>query len=128
MMPDSTNETGRAALAAWLARYVDAWRTNDPADITERLTQSARYLNRPGARPRLKRPDPRNGWTTCHEILGMDILPDQCGTKGVVQGWTTSTGVVEPVSFDQLWVTDPEDDGRASVFTEWWMRRPQSRE
>ena len=125
-------------LANWLTRYVQAWRTSDPADIAALFTPGARYLTQPDAQPWLgheaivsgwlARAAREPGWTTHHQILGTHRFPDRHGVRGFVQGRTVYAGGDQTITFDNLWVVDLGPDGRAGSFTEWWMRRPPAEE
>jgi SnoaL-like domain len=121
--------TDREALARWTQGYVKAWGSNDPADIRALFTPDARYLTEPHAaawvgrdeivREWLDRKDEPGGYTFRWEILGMD------GDLGFVRGWTTYRGEAPtdpPKEYGNLWVVRLAPDGRASEYTEWWVR------
>ena len=119
-MPD------REALARWTDAYISAWDSNDPDEIRGLFTEDARYLTEPHARPWtgqdeivaewLARKDEPGDHTFRWEILAMD------GAMGFVRGWTSYPTQDPPVDYGNLWVIRLEDDGRASEFTEWWVR------
>ena len=44
------------------------------------------------------------------------------GDLGFVRGWTTYTKETPPKEYGNLWVVRLADDGRASEYTEWWVR------
>jgi hypothetical protein len=44
------------------------------------------------------------------------------GDLGFVRGWTTYTQETPPKEYGNLWVVRLADDGRASEYTEWWVR------
>jgi hypothetical protein len=44
------------------------------------------------------------------------------GDLGFVRGWTTYTQETPPKQYGNLWVVRLADDGRASEYTEWWVR------
>jgi hypothetical protein len=44
------------------------------------------------------------------------------GDLGFVRGWTRYTQEAPPKEYGNLWVVRLADDGRASEFTEWWVR------
>ena len=44
------------------------------------------------------------------------------GDLGFVRGWTTYTQQDPPREYGNLWVIRLTDDGRASEYTEWWVR------
>jgi ketosteroid isomerase-like protein len=105
--------------------YVKAWDTNDPQDIRALFTPDARYFTEPHAQPWtghdaivaewLGRKDEPGDHTFRWEILAMD------GDLGFVRGWTTYIQE-DPKEYGNLWVIRLTDDGRASEYTEWWVR------
>lgn len=115
----------RESLRRWTEGYVGAWASNDPADIRALFTEDARYLTEPHAEPWtghdeivrewLDRKDEPGDYTFRFEILAQD------GDLGFVRGWTTYPGE-DPREYHNLWVIRLEDDGRASEYTEWWVR------
>jgi hypothetical protein len=64
----------------------------------------------------LGRKDEPEDHTFRWEILALD------GDLGFVRGWTTYTKETPPKEYGNLWVVRLADDGRASEFTEWWVR------
>ena len=119
----------RDALAAWVEGYERAWRSNDRDDIASLFTDDARYLPRPvgetiTGRERivewwLANADGPGDATFSFEVLGVD------GRRGFVQGVTTyrASGDEPERIYDNLWVIDLADDGRADAYTEWYVRR-----
>ena len=116
--------TDRAAVEAWVRRYVEAWRSNDPAEIGDLFTQEAEYFTAPYREPWRGReaivrgwqgrPEPPDTWTFQFEVAGVD------GDTGFVRGrtdYTTGEG-----TFANLWLIRLDDEGRAFEFVEWWMR------
>jgi uncharacterized protein (TIGR02246 family) len=115
------------AVSAWVDRYVQAWNTNDPAEIGALFTDDAVYYHAPFAA----------GWhgraTIVAEWLGRkdepgdttfryEVLAAQDGL-GIVRGWT-HYHTQPPREFSNLWVIRLGADGRCSEFTEWWMQKP----
>ncbi|WP_394550926.1 nuclear transport factor 2 family protein [Agromyces sp. MMS24-JH15] len=116
-----------ASMAAeWVAGYVRAWETNDPADIGALFTADANYRTAPDAAPRRGRDAIIAGWIEDADELGTwafdwRIVHEVPGLA-FVQGRT-----VYPARADDylnLFVIRFADDGRASEFTEWYMPRP----
>jgi len=121
--------TDREALGRWIEAYVKAWESNDPADIRALFTPEAHYLPEPHAKPWvghdeivrewLARKDEPGDYTFRWEILAMD------GDLGFVRGWTTYAGEApgDPSKdYGNLWVIRLGTDGRASEYTEWYVR------
>ena len=117
------------ALTAWVEGYERAWRSNAPDDIAVLFTDEARYLASPSSEAIVGR-DAIVGWWLAHadgpddatfsyEVIGVD------GRRGFVQGVTNyrASGDQPERTYDNLWVIDLADDGRASSYTEWYHRR-----
>src|SRR5690242_14691781 len=114
------------AVRAWVEGYRKAWLSNDPADIRALFTEDAVYRFEPDD------PDP---WVGADTIVANWLKePDSPGDHefewhpvpeelGVVQGVTTYDDGARRVVYDNLWVIDLDDDGRAREFTEWYMKR-----
>jgi ketosteroid isomerase-like protein len=113
----------------WVEGYLRAWTSNDPDDIGSLFTDEAEYRTAPDAEPRRGRAAIVAGWledrdepgdaTFSFEVIGFS------GSRGFVQGVTTYRADPERPSrtYDNLWVIDLDDEGRATSFTEWYMRR-----
>jgi ketosteroid isomerase-like protein len=112
----------RSEVAAWVDRYVEAWRSNDPQQIGGLFTDDASYFTAPHREPWagrqgivdgwLDRKDEPDDWTFRYEVLGVD------GPTGFVRGWTTYR---TDSDYANLWVIRLDDQGRAREFIEWWM-------
>ena len=110
------------AIDRWMDGYVRAWSTNAPDDVRALFTDSAAYRTAPWLEPATGHDailamwertadEPDDHAFTWH-LLGAD------GGRHFVQGRTTyADGRV----YENLWVVDLDDDGRASGFTEWYM-------
>lgn len=120
-MTDSTTVT------AWMNGYLRAWDSNDPDDIRALFTDDAEYATAPTVAPRVGIGAIVDGWLddqdqpedytfTWHE-LGID------GDLAFVQG---ETAYVDGRRYANLWVIRFADDGRASSYTEWYMRVPDA--
>jgi len=118
--------TDREALSRWTEGYLKAWESNDPADIRSLFTEDARYFTEPHAAPWtghdeivkewLARKDESGDYTFRWEILALD------GDVGFVRGWTLYPLEDPPKEYGNLWVIRLAEDGRASEYTEWWVR------
>ena len=107
---------------AWVARYVRAWATNDPADIGGLFTDDASYATAPFRPPWqgraaivagwLDRKDEPGGWT-------FEPEPAVADGVGFVRGRTIYTE--PPTAFRNLWEIRLAPDGRCTAFTEWFM-------
>lgn len=115
----------------WMDGYVHAWTTNDPADIAGLFTEDATYFTAPFAEPFAGREaivaewieiaDEPGAWTFRYEPMAL------AGNIAFVRGWTDYVDQ-KPRTYHNLWVIRLEEDGRASEFTEWFMkqRAPES--
>ncbi|HSL10635.1 MAG TPA: nuclear transport factor 2 family protein [Actinomycetota bacterium] len=119
----------RDAATAWVDGYVRAWRSNEPSDIGALFTDDARYRAGPADEPIVGR-DAIVAWWLEHadapddaafsfEVIGAD------GPTCFVQGVSTyrAAGDEPERIYDNLWVIELTDEGRARAFTEWYIRR-----
>jgi hypothetical protein len=120
----------RTAFAAWLDRYIDAWRLNDPVAIGDLFSLDVRYAFDPFEEAVVGRaavvaswvanPDEPGSWEADYEVLAID------GDTHVAHGRTRyltddRTGVDR--EFANIFVCRFDDEGRCRDFTEWYMRR-----
>jgi len=120
----------RAAFHAWLARYVDAWRLNDPTAIGDLFSLDVRYAFDPFSeavvgRPAvvaawLTDPDEPGSWEADYEVLAVD--GDTFVAHGRTRYLTDDRSAVDR-EFANVFVCRFDDDGRCREFTEWFMRR-----
>lgn len=120
----------RSDVARWVDRYVEAWRTNDPAQIGALFTDDAAYYTAPFREPWrgrdgivagwLDRQESPDSWTFTSEVQAV------ADSLGFVRGVTTYSE--PPVVYSNLWVIRLEPDGRCSEFTEWWMEHKPPRQ
>ena len=111
------------AVRDWVDRYVHAWGSNDPGDISALFTEDARYYTAPHREPWtghdgivrgwLGRKDDQGDWGFSYDVLAT------AGDLAFVRGLTAYRS--EGVDYSNLWVLRLAGDGRASEFTEWWM-------
>src|SRR5690349_4187396 len=118
-----------AKVEEWLAGYLRAWRSDEPAAIAGLFTEGAAYYTGPFDEPWtgrvgivagwLGRGDSQNEWTFRHEILAVE------GPVAVVRGWTTYAATAETpeIEYSNIWVVHFAEDGRAREFREWWVER-----
>lgn len=123
----------RAALADWLDRYEQAWRTNDPELIRDLFTPDAVYRWNPwesagdGAdgveeivEAWLSEPDDPDDWTLECEPLAVD------GELGVARCVTRYRATARGPArvYHNLWLVYLADDGTCYDFTEYYMKEP----
>jgi ketosteroid isomerase-like protein len=111
----------------WVAGYRRAWESNAEADIRALFTDDAEYRYHPyDDEPAAgidaivaswleNRDEPE---TTTWEVRAVHAD----GDTGFVQGVTDYHRLA--TVYDNLWVIEFADDGRARTFTEWFMKRP----
>ena len=105
--------------------YVKAWTTNDRGDIEALFTSDATYATAPYREPAagrdaivaqwLETRDDPDVWDFRYEPLAL------AGDLAFVRGWTRYTDET-PRTYHNLWVIRLVDGGRASEFTEWFMK------
>lgn len=109
----------------WVEAYERAWTSNDRKDIEALFTEDARYFTAPYRKPWegrggivdgwLQDRDEPDDWRFASEVLA--IADD----LAFVQGRTEYLD--EPRrAYSNLWIIRLDEDGRASEFTEWFMR------
>jgi ketosteroid isomerase-like protein len=117
--------TDHAALVDWVERYRLAWGSNDPAAIAALFTEDAVYSTEPYHPPWRGHAEIVEGWLAHRDEPGdfafrFEVIAE-CDGLGFLRGWTDYT-VPEPHTYSNLWVVELAADGRASEFTEWWMK------
>ena len=117
-----------AAFQAWLDRYVEAWKSYDPAEIADLFSQDAEYRYHPADDPVrgreaivaswLDEPDEKGTYDAHYEPLAID------GENHVASGWSRYFGPNGELA-DEYWnvyLCRFDDEGRCREFTEWWIR------
>jgi ketosteroid isomerase-like protein len=113
----------RTAVDAWVSRYVEAWRSNDPEAIGALFTDDAEYRTGPFDDPWrgraeiveawLERKDEPGSWR--FEIVGVHVAGDTAFVEG--RAHYPDDGQ----RFANLWQLELDDGGRATRYVEWWM-------
>lgn len=112
----------------FVARYLTAWRTNDPADIAAVFAPDAVYHPRPNASQIasgieeivpfwLEERDEPGTWEFEWSIAVEDAH------AAAIRGVTTYPAGPKQGTYDNLWLVRFDDDGRAVEFTDWWIAR-----
>jgi uncharacterized protein (TIGR02246 family) len=111
---------------AWVDGYVQAWNSNDPADIGALFTEDAEYYTAPFREPWRGREQIVAGWLDRKDEPGEArfewrplVVTDELV---IVEGTTT----YPEETFSNLWVIRLEAAGRCREFTEWWMEHAPS--
>ena len=120
----------RKSLQLWLDKYVEAWRTYDPAHIGDLFSEDALYFYSPWdednpVRGRdaivgawRKEPDSSGLWEARYLPIAIE------GNVGIAQGRTRyfrADGTVNR-EFQNIFVLHFDDAGRCERFTEWFMQ------
>ena len=119
-MSDSTTVT------TWMAGYLRAWDSNEPDDIRALFTDDAEYRTAPFEPPRVGPDAIVEGWLADRDEPGDHTftwsLAGGDDSMAFVEGETVYEGGRR---YANLWVIRFAPDGRASSFTEWYMRVPE---
>ncbi len=120
----------RAGFAAWLDRYVDAWRLNDAVAIGDLFSTDVRYAYDPFDEALVGRaavvaswtrePDAPGSWRADYQVLAID--GDVFVAHGRTLYLTDDRREVER-EFGNIFVCRFDDEGRCREFTEYYMRR-----
>jgi len=128
----------RESVQAWLDRYLEAWRTYDPALIGELFSEGAEYRYHPWDEPIRGRDAIVASWLAPG---GPASGRDEPGTYDgryepfVVQGeravavghsryWTDAGRSALDQVYDNAWLLEFDSAGRCRSFTEFFMQRP----
>jgi uncharacterized protein (TIGR02246 family) len=120
----------RADVQAWLDRYVEAWRTDDAAQIAALFTEDASYRYRPYGGDKnaavgrdaivaawLEEGDPPGSWEARYETFAVE------GERAVASGtsrYFASAKGPERI-FHNAFLLRFAPDGRCAEFTEYYM-------
>jgi hypothetical protein len=120
----------RKNLQLWLDKYVEAWRTYNPAQIGELFSEDALYFYSPWDEDNpirgrdaivaewRKEPDSSGSWEAHYEPLVVE------GDVAVAQGRTRyirPDGSIDR-QFNNIFVLHFDEAGRCERFTEWYMQ------
>ena len=116
------------AFQAWLDRYVAAWKSYDPTQISALFSEDAEYRYHPADEPVAGRaaiveswldgPDPVGSYDAHYEPLAID------GEAHVARGWSRYFAADGELR-DEYWniyLIRFDDAGQAASFTEWWIQ------
>lgn len=119
--------TDSTTITAWINGYLRAWDSNEPQHIRELFTDDAEYFTAPFLPPStgideiiafwLRDRDEAGDHTFTWTERGLD------GDVAFVEGETIYTSGRR---YANLWVIRFAGDGRATSFTEWYMKHPDA--
>jgi len=114
-----------AAFQAWLDRYIEAWRSGDPADIGSLFSADAAYYYGPYREPVAGRdaivkdwtedPDAPGSWEAEYRPVALD------GDVAVATGESRYTN---GRTYSNIFVCRFDADGNCTEFREWFMESP----
>jgi ketosteroid isomerase-like protein len=122
-------------LQRWLDRYLEAWRTNDPAQVGALFTNDAVYRYRPYGGDQhaaigreaiiqawLEEGDPPGSWDARYEPWAVE------GNRAVAVGRSEyfATEKAEARTFHNAFLLTFAADGRCAEFTDYYMREETS--
>lgn len=123
------------AVAIWLSNYVEAWKSYDPAAIGALFSDDARYYYSPYSEPLegrdaivadwLKNRDKAGTYTAEYKMLATN------GNLVVTNGRSTyfeEDGKTVRREYDNIFVIEFDEMGRCSLFKEWYMKKPGSKD
>lgn len=118
-----------AAIDRWMAGYLAAWDSDDPADVAALFAEDARYYTTPFSQPHVGVDDivnwwARNGDSQLEWSFEYDVVARE-GSLYVVRGVTTypegfGEGDVARI-YHNIWLVTLDESGRATEFVEYWM-------
>ncbi len=120
----------RDQLAAWLDRYLTAWRSGDAAEIGELFSEDVVYSQNGGQTSVSGREavvadwleaayEPDAEWEASYEPLAIE---EQVHVAVGSTRYSRENGIRE--DFSNIFVCRFDDEGRCSDLREWWMLAP----
>jgi hypothetical protein len=115
----------RDDVAAWLNRYVEAWRTYDPALIGALFSEGVEYRYRPSDEPLVGReavvtdwladPDEAGSWQARYDPWAIE------GDRAVATGATHYQDADGGRDYRNVFLLEFDTDGACRSFTELWV-------
>jgi ketosteroid isomerase-like protein len=116
-------------LQAWLDAYIEAWRSNDRAQVGALFAEDATYAYHPYDEPLrgrdaiadswLSEPDAPGSWEASYRPLMAD------GDRAIATG---ETRYADGNVFSNLFVMRFDAEGRCTEFVEWYVHHPRATE
>jgi ketosteroid isomerase-like protein len=119
----------RNQFGTWLGRYVEAWRSGDPAAIGELFSADCSYSFRGGHTTVVGRENIVKAWLGEAEPGSWDASYEPLAIEDEVHvsiGWTryADEAGAPRDEFSNIFVCRFDDAGQCTRFSEWWMRAP----
>jgi hypothetical protein len=117
--------TDSTTVSTWIDGYRRAWDSNAPDDIRALFTEDARYLTAPFVDARVGHDAIVAGWVEDQDQPGdYTFTWKPSGLDGDTAFVEGDTLYSDGRRYANLWVIRFAADGRATSFTEWYMRYP----
>ncbi len=117
-------------IETWMRGYLKAWESDSPEEIAALFTEDARYYTEPYAEPWegretivrewIERGDSGSEWSFGYDVVAED--GDTAVIRGVTRYEPETAEETEGKTYHNIWIVRLASDGRASEFTEWWMK------
>jgi hypothetical protein len=124
--------TTREEAAAWLDRYVEAWKSYDPQAIGDLFSEDAEYYYGPYSEPVrgreaivaswLQDPDKPGTYDAHYEPVAVE------GNVAVSNGrsrYFKDDGKTFRTEYDNIYIMRFDNEGRCAEFREWYMEKPK---
>jgi hypothetical protein len=113
----------------WLERYVAAWKSNDPGEISDLFSADASYRYSPADEPMVGREAIVAGWLDEGDEPGTFDASYTCwaidGDRAVATG-TSTYAKPEHRVYDNVFLLVFDGEGRCSDFSEVYVKRPSA--
>ena len=125
----------KAAVAAWLDAYVQAWKTYDPEAIGSLFSEDAIYQYNPFREPVRGRAAIISSWLEDRDAPGTydahyePVLIE--GNRAVSRGrslYFEGDGTTLKAEWGNVFFLSFDEEGRCTEFSEWYIQRPIKRE
>jgi hypothetical protein len=126
-----TNES----VAIWLSNYVEAWKSYDPQAIGALFSEDCHYYYSPYSEPVIGRETIVKGWLKNRDKAGTYTgdyrVVATNGNLVISNGRSTyfeADGKTPSREYDNIFMMEFNDIGQCSLFKEWYMKKPGSKE
>lgn len=119
----------RDDFAAWLGRYIEAWRSGERSAIGDLFSPDCSYSYNGGHTSIVGREAIVESWLAEEETGTWEAAYEPLAVEDEVHvsvGWTRyadAEGALRD-EYSNIFVCRFDDDGRCTQFSEWWMRAP----
>jgi ketosteroid isomerase-like protein len=119
--------TDSQTITDWMNGYLRAWDSNAPDDIRALFTDDAEYLTAPFVDPRVGVDAIVSGWIEDQDQPGDYTFSwSELALDGDLAFVTGDTLYSDGRRYANLWIIRFAPDGRATSYTEWYMRHPSA--